>query len=237
MKRYVEGLTAIHDGEDLYRGTYANFGIADKPSYPRAEHPVVRTHPVTGRKALYVNRGFTKRIVGVAARREFGHPELSLGPRGKSAVPVPVPLAGKLHRVLGQPLRAASRHVGLLAAHPLRPPCHGPGRQAGMTMANALTSPLTTYLEHLERGRARLPVQPRSQRGGVLSARDLPVHRQRSAGVAGQQGDGHGARDHRGSSSEGRPVQRRADRYRRRLPHDEPRRGYSRRSTCGSACG
>ncbi len=66
MKRYVEGLTAIHDGEDLYRGTYANFGIADKPSYPRAEHPVVRTHPVTGKKALYVNRGFTKRIVGVA---------------------------------------------------------------------------------------------------------------------------------------------------------------------------
>jgi taurine dioxygenase len=66
MKRYVEGLTAIHDGEDLYRGTYANFGIADKPSYPRAEHPVVRTHPVTGKKALYVNRGFTKHIVGVA---------------------------------------------------------------------------------------------------------------------------------------------------------------------------
>jgi taurine dioxygenase len=66
MKRYLEGLTAIHDGEDLYRGTYANFGIADKPSYPRAEHPVIRTHPVTGRKALYVNRGFTRRIVGLA---------------------------------------------------------------------------------------------------------------------------------------------------------------------------
>ena len=65
LKRYLDGLTAIHDGEDVYRGLYANYGVADKPNYPRAEHPVVRTHPVTGHKALYVNRGFTRRIVGV----------------------------------------------------------------------------------------------------------------------------------------------------------------------------
>lgn len=65
MKAYLEGLTAIHDGEPIYRGLYANLGVADKPSYPRAEHPVIRTHPVTGRKALYVNRGFTTRIAGV----------------------------------------------------------------------------------------------------------------------------------------------------------------------------
>ena len=63
MKSYLDGLAAVHDGEDVYRGLYA--GVADKPSYPRAEHPVVRTHPVTGRKALYVNRGFTRRLLGV----------------------------------------------------------------------------------------------------------------------------------------------------------------------------
>jgi taurine dioxygenase len=63
MKAYLDGLTAIHDGEDVYRGLYK--GVADKPSYPRAEHPVVRTHPVTGRQALYVNRGFTRHIVGL----------------------------------------------------------------------------------------------------------------------------------------------------------------------------
>src|SRR6476620_7657338 len=57
MKRYLDGMTAIHDGEGAYRGTYANLGVADKASYPRAEHPVVRAHPVTGKKALYVNRG------------------------------------------------------------------------------------------------------------------------------------------------------------------------------------
>ena len=65
MKAYLDGLTAEHDGEDAYRGTYKNAGMQDKPVYPRAEHPVVRTHPVTGKKALYVNRGFTKRLVGV----------------------------------------------------------------------------------------------------------------------------------------------------------------------------
>jgi taurine dioxygenase len=65
MKAYLDGLIAVHDGEATYRGTYANFGVQDRPVYPRAEHPVVRTHPVTGRKALYVNRGFTTRILGV----------------------------------------------------------------------------------------------------------------------------------------------------------------------------
>src|SRR3954452_9208772 len=59
MKAYLEGLTAEHSGEHVYRGMFAKDGVADKASYPRAEHPVIRTHPVTGKKALYVNRGFT----------------------------------------------------------------------------------------------------------------------------------------------------------------------------------
>jgi taurine dioxygenase len=72
MKAYLEGLTAVHDGEESYRGTYANFGVADRPVYPRAEHPVVRTHPWTGRRALYVNRGFTRRILGVSRDESDG---------------------------------------------------------------------------------------------------------------------------------------------------------------------
>src|ERR1700723_3129361 len=36
MKKYVEGLTAIHDGESVYRGLYKNFGVAEKEQYPRA---------------------------------------------------------------------------------------------------------------------------------------------------------------------------------------------------------
>jgi taurine dioxygenase len=64
MKGYLNGLTVLHDGESVYRGLYANAGVADKPAYPSAEHPVV-THPVTGEKALYVNRGFTRHVIGI----------------------------------------------------------------------------------------------------------------------------------------------------------------------------
>ena len=65
MKQYLDGLTAVHDGESVYRGLYKNYGVAEKEQYPRAIHPVVRTHPVTGKKGLYVNRGFTRSLVGV----------------------------------------------------------------------------------------------------------------------------------------------------------------------------
>jgi len=61
VRKLLEGLTAIHDGEHVFRGRY---GIKDAgKAFPRAEHPVIRTHPVTGRKLLFVNRGFTTRIV------------------------------------------------------------------------------------------------------------------------------------------------------------------------------
>jgi taurine dioxygenase len=63
MKQYLDGLVAVHDGEHVYRGLYT--GVADKPSYPRSKHPIVRTHPETGRKCLFVNRSFTTHIVGV----------------------------------------------------------------------------------------------------------------------------------------------------------------------------
>jgi taurine dioxygenase len=63
MKAHIEGRTAIHDGGHVY--TRSTFDARSDRELPRAEHPIVRTHPVTGRKALFVNRGFTTHIVGL----------------------------------------------------------------------------------------------------------------------------------------------------------------------------
>jgi taurine dioxygenase len=66
MRAFLSGLTALHDGETTYRGRYEGMKASDKP-YPSNEHPVVRTHPVSGRQALFVNRIFTKRILQLGA--------------------------------------------------------------------------------------------------------------------------------------------------------------------------
>jgi alpha-ketoglutarate-dependent taurine dioxygenase len=65
MKAHIEGLTAIHDSAHVY--TRPSYDTKADRELPRAEHPIVRTHPVTGRKGLFVNRGFTTRIVGLPA--------------------------------------------------------------------------------------------------------------------------------------------------------------------------
>lgn len=64
MQRLLAGLTAVHEGEPYYRDRYGSNHLRDA-AHPRAEHPVVRTHPVTRRPALYVNKGFTTRLAGL----------------------------------------------------------------------------------------------------------------------------------------------------------------------------
>ena len=56
MKAYLEGLTATHDGGLAFKRFDPN------RKYNVSSHPVIRPHAETGRKTIYVNRGFTSHI-------------------------------------------------------------------------------------------------------------------------------------------------------------------------------
>jgi alpha-ketoglutarate-dependent taurine dioxygenase len=65
-QRRIDGLRAVHDFTH-------SFGLAMSPEelraqqakYPPAVHPVARTHPVTGRRCLFVNAIFTSHVEGL----------------------------------------------------------------------------------------------------------------------------------------------------------------------------
>jgi taurine dioxygenase len=74
MKHYLDGMRAEHQtvkafGDDIRGNLWKD--DAGKQRFERikgqvpVDHPVVRTHPVNGRKALFVNEGYTTKLLGV----------------------------------------------------------------------------------------------------------------------------------------------------------------------------
>jgi sulfonate dioxygenase len=63
MKQFLEGLSAVHSG-----AAQAVHGVKSshyRRQIPESVHPIVRKHPVTGRKALWFPAEYIKCIVGL----------------------------------------------------------------------------------------------------------------------------------------------------------------------------
>jgi taurine dioxygenase len=74
MQKMLEGLTAVHDlasrfGLNSWGNPDHKMRVKIEEHYPPVEHPVIRVHPESGRKSIFVNEMVTTRINGCTGPR------------------------------------------------------------------------------------------------------------------------------------------------------------------------
>lgn len=77
MQKYLEGLSAVHTWEVAsFRDSLAAKGdealFAALKEFKPVTHPVIRKNPDSGRKCVYVNSSFTKKIIGIDRQEADG---------------------------------------------------------------------------------------------------------------------------------------------------------------------
>jgi taurine dioxygenase len=70
MQKFLSNLNAVHDFAYGFKESLAEPGGKERltqavADYPPVEHPVIRRHPESDKKLIFVNALFTTRIIGI----------------------------------------------------------------------------------------------------------------------------------------------------------------------------
>ncbi len=117
MKRRIAPLVGIHhygnrnDQDEASRTVASVLTDEQKAKMPLITHPIVRTHPVTGRKALYAVSGSSFGIVGMPEDEARGAARRAGRARNAGEVPLQPRLRRGRRGDLGQRVAAALGHA------------------------------------------------------------------------------------------------------------------------------
>ena len=148
MQKLLDGLKAVHSaapGTTPGSEDYETYSAGNKATPIKANdsvekwvvHPVLRTHPETGEKALYVNESYTVAFEGMTLRGKPTPPAIPVRPSEAAGLLLSPSLAGRRALHLGQSLHSASRAERLSRRAPADASGHRRSGAPGMTVLAA----------------------------------------------------------------------------------------------------
>jgi hypothetical protein len=139
LRQLADQLEAVHDGRKDFE-EYLNVRLSGEGNLWEGErvrsldpvtHPVVRVHPETGRRSLFVNPGFTTHIKDVTETESRALLDIFFAVIGRPEHSVRHRWSPRRRPCLGQPRHGALRGRRLRRPAPGHAPDHHPGRPAG----------------------------------------------------------------------------------------------------------